>query len=168
MTLVFRCERWARLFSPVPLQHSDDPAPDLVQGMQPLFPPTLADAHSTGQFPNVPEGFEPSQEENDVAIIEHSETDASEGAHQRTRNGRRVRPPNRMNLKSSTKFKGDNLRQYENGRNPEQKVRAGLLNEQHIQGLSWDRLVYSLKTGSPGKLMAQMNIETDQDLNTVE
>jgi hypothetical protein len=73
-----------------------------------------------------------------------------------------------MNLKASTKFKEDNLRQYENGRNPEQKVRAGLLNEQHIQGLRWDRLVDSLKTGSLGKLMAQMNIETDQDLNTVE
>jgi hypothetical protein len=52
-------------------------------------------------------------------------------------------------------------------------LRAGggistLLNEQHIQGLRWDRLLDSLKTGSLGKLMAQMNIETDQDLNTVE
>jgi hypothetical protein len=39
-----------------------------------------------------------------------------------------------------------------------------LLNEDH----HWDRLVDSLKTGSLGKLIAQMNIETDQDLNTVE
>jgi hypothetical protein len=102
-------------------------------------------------------------------ITVHSETDASEGAQQRTQSGRRVRPPNRMNLKASTRSKGDNLRQYENGRNPEQKVRAGLLNEQHIQGLvRWDRLLDSLKTGSLGKLMVQMNIETDQDLNTVE
>jgi hypothetical protein len=73
-----------------------------------------------------------------------------------------------MNLKDSTKFKADNLRQYMNGRNPEQKVRAGLLNEQHIQGLRWNCLLYSLKTGSLRKLMAQMNIETDQDLKTVE
>jgi hypothetical protein len=73
-----------------------------------------------------------------------------------------------MNLKAITKFKGDNLRQYMNGRNPEQKARAGLLNEQHIQGLRWDRLVDSLKTGSVGKLMAQMNIETDQYLNSIE
>jgi hypothetical protein len=54
-------------------------------------------------------------------------------------------------LKKSIKFKGDNLRQYEIGRNPEQKVRSGLLNEQHIQGLRWDRLVDSLKIGSLGK-----------------
>jgi hypothetical protein len=136
--------------------------------MQPLFPPSLADTHSTSQLPTVPEGVEPGQVDNDEAITEQSETDAPEGAQQRTRSGRRVRPPNRMNLKASTKFKGDNLRQYMIGRNPEQKVRAGLLNEQHIQGLRWDRLLDSLKTGSLGKLMAQMNIETDQDLNTVE
>jgi hypothetical protein len=37
-----------------------------------------------------------------------------------------------------------------------------------LNGLHWDRFVDSLKTGSLGKLMAQMNIETDQDLNTVE
>jgi hypothetical protein len=137
--------------------------------MQPLFPPSLAGTHSTSQLPTVLEGVEPGQVDNDEAIAEQSETDApEEGAHHRTRSGRRVRPPNRMNLKASTKFKGDNLRQYMNGRNPEQKVRAGLLNEQHIQGLRWDRLLDSLKTGSLGKLMAQMNIETDQDLNTVE
>jgi hypothetical protein len=136
--------------------------------MQPLFSPSLADAHSTGQLPTVPEGVEPSQGDNDVAITEHLETDASEGTHQRNRSVRRVRPPNRMNLKASTKFKGDNLPHYENGQNPEQKVQAGLLNEQHIQGLHWNRLVDSLKTGSLGKLMAQMNIETDQDFNTVE
>jgi hypothetical protein len=136
--------------------------------VQPLFPPSLDDTHSTGQLPIVPDGVEPSQEEIDVAITEHLETDASEGAQQRTRSGRRVRPPNRMNLKASTKFKGYNLRQYMNGRNPEQKIGAGLLNEQHIQGLPWHRLVDSLKTGSLGKLMVQMNIETDQDLNTVE
>jgi hypothetical protein len=82
----------------VPLQHSDAPAPGLVQGI------------------------EPSQDQNDVAITEHSETDASEGAQQRTRSDKRVRPPNRMNLKTSIKFKGDNLRQYENGRSPEKKV----------------------------------------------
>jgi hypothetical protein len=56
-----------------------------------------------------------------------------------------------------------------NGRNPEQKVRAGLLNEQHVQGLRWNCILDSLKkTGSLGKLMAQMNIETDQDFKTVE
>jgi hypothetical protein len=136
--------------------------------MHPLFPPSLADANSTVQLPTIPEGVEPSQDQNEVAITEHSETDASEGAQQRTRKDRRVRPPNRMNLRTSIKFKGDNLRQYENGRNPEQKVLAGLLNEQHIQGLRWDCLVDSLKTGSVGKLMAQMNIETDHYLNTVE
>jgi hypothetical protein len=163
-----RTSRHQRRTQTVPLQHSDAPFPDLVQYMQPLFPPSLADAHSTGQLPTVPEGVEPSQGDHDIAITEHSETDASGGAQQRTRSGRRVRPPNRMYLKASTNFKGDNLRQYENGRNPEQKVRAGLLNEQHIQGLRWDRLVDSLKTGSLGKLMYQMNIETDQDLNTVE
>jgi hypothetical protein len=152
----------------VPLQKFDAPAPDLVQGMQPLFPPSLADTHSTCQLPTVPEGVESGQVDNDEAITEQSETDAPEGAQQRTRSGRRVRPPNRMNLKASTKFKGDNLSQYTNGRNPEQKVRAGLLSEQHIQGLRWDCLVDSLKTGSLGKLMAQMNIETDQHLNTVE
>jgi hypothetical protein len=137
----------------------------LVQGKQ---PPSLADTHSTGQLPTVPEGVEPGQVDNDEAITEQSETDAPEGAQQRARSGRRVRPPNRMNLKASTKFKGDNLRQYMNGRNPEQKVRSGLLNEQHIQVLHWDRLVDSLKTGSLEKIMAQMNIETDQDLNNVE
>jgi hypothetical protein len=65
----------------VPLQHADDPAPYLVHGMQPLSPPTLADTTSTGQLPTVTEGVEPSQE-HDVAITEHSETDASEGAQQ--------------------------------------------------------------------------------------
>jgi hypothetical protein len=40
-----------------------------------------------------------------------------------------VRPTNRMNLKASTKFKGDNLRQYMNSRNLEHKVRSGLLAE---------------------------------------
>jgi hypothetical protein len=119
-------------------------------------------------YSTVPEGVEPGQVDNDEAITEQSETDAPEGAQQRTRSDRRVRPPNRMNLKASTKFKGDNLHQYMIGRNPEQKVRAGLLNEQQIQGLRWDRMLDSLKTGSLGKLMAQMNIETDQDLNTVE
>jgi hypothetical protein len=136
--------------------------------MQPLFLPTLADSASAGQLPTLPEGVELSQDEDDVGITEHSETDASEGAQQRMRSDRRVRPPNRMSLKSSIKFKGDNLRQYENSQNPEQKVRASLLNEQHIQSLRWYRLVDSLKTVSLGKLMAHMNIETDQDLNTVE
>jgi hypothetical protein len=128
-----RCHR--RRTPTVPLQQFDAPAPDVVQGMQPLFPPSLADIHSTSQLPTDPEGVEPGQVDNDEAITERSETDAPEGAQQRTRSGRHVRPPNRMNLKASTKFKGDNLRQYMNGRNPEQKVRAGLLNEQHIQGL---------------------------------
>jgi hypothetical protein len=136
--------------------------------MQPLFLPSLDDVHRTGQLPAVLEGVEPSQDQNDVAIKEHSETDASEGAQQRTQSDRRVRPPNLMNFKASNKFRGDNLHQYENGRNTEQKVRTGLLNEQNIQGLLWDRLVDSLKTGSLEKLMAQMNIETDQDLKTVE
>jgi hypothetical protein len=136
--------------------------------MQPLFLSSLADANSTGQLHNVPERVEPSQDQHDVAITEHSETYDSEGAQQITRSGRLVRPPNQMNLTTSIKFKGDNLCQYENGLNHEQKVRAGLLNEQHMQGLRWDRLVDSLKTGSLGTLMAQMNIETYQDLNTVE
>jgi hypothetical protein len=99
-----------------PLQHFDATAPDLVQGMQPLFPPSLADTHSTSQLRTVPfrrEGVEPGQVDSDEAITEQSETDAPEGAQQRTRSGSRVRPPNRMNLKASTKFKGDNLRQYE-------------------------------------------------------
>jgi hypothetical protein len=48
--------------------------------MQPLFPPSLADARRTGQLPTVPEGVEPSQDQNDVAITEHSEADASDGA----------------------------------------------------------------------------------------
>jgi hypothetical protein len=163
-----RTRRRQRRTQTVPLQNSNAPDPDLVQGIQPLFPPTLADATSTGQLPTVPEGVDPGQDQDDVAITENSETDASEGAQQRTRSYRRVRPPNRMNLKTRIKFKGDNLRQYENGRNPEQKVRAGLLNEQLIQGLNWNRLVDSLKTESVGKVMAQMNTETDQDLNTVE
>jgi hypothetical protein len=64
---------------------------DLAQGMQPLFPPSLANTHIPEQLTTLQEGVEPSQEEN--AIKEHSETDASEGAHQRARIGRRVRPP---------------------------------------------------------------------------
>jgi hypothetical protein len=151
-----------------PLQRSDAPAPYLVHVMQPLYPPTLADATSAGKIPTVPQGVEPIQDKYDVVIMEYSETDASEGAQQQTRSGRRVRPPNRMNLKLSIKFKGDNPRHHENSQNSEQKVRAGLLNEQHIQGLRWYRLVDSLKTGSLGNIMAQMNIEPDQDLNTVE
>jgi hypothetical protein len=83
--------------------------------MQPPFPPSLADAHSAGQLPTIPEEVEPSQGDNDIAITDHLETNTSEVAHQRTRSGRRVRLPHRMNLKASTKFKGDNLRQYENG-----------------------------------------------------
>jgi hypothetical protein len=98
----------------------------LVQGIQPLFPPKLADTHSTGQLPTVPEGVEPGQVDNDKAITEQSETDALEGAQQRTRSDRRVSPPNRMNLKASTRFKGDNLGQYMNGQNPEKMVIAGL------------------------------------------
>jgi hypothetical protein len=62
--------------------------------MHPLFTPSLADANSTGRLPTVPEGVEPSQDQNDVAITEHSETDASEGACQRTRIGRSLRPVN--------------------------------------------------------------------------
>jgi hypothetical protein len=100
-----RHQRWTQA---VPLQPSKTPAPDLVQGMQPIFPTSIADTHSTGQLPTVPEGVEPGQLDNDEAITEQSETDAPEGAEQRTRSGRRVRPPNRMNLKTSTKFKGDN------------------------------------------------------------
>jgi hypothetical protein len=81
--------------------------------MQPIFPPSIADTQRTGKLPTVPEGVETGQLDNDEAITEQSKTDAPEGAEQRTRSGRRVRPPNRMNLKTSTKFKGDNLRQYE-------------------------------------------------------
>jgi hypothetical protein len=73
-----------------------------------------------------------------------------------------------MSFKTIVKFKGDNLMQYENCRNPEQKFRAFLLNEEHTQGLRWDSLVDSLKPGILGKLMARINIETDQYLNTVE
>jgi hypothetical protein len=50
--------------------------------MYPLFPPTLADATSTDQLPTVSEGDEPDQDQDDVAITEHSETDASEVAQQ--------------------------------------------------------------------------------------
>jgi hypothetical protein len=32
----------------------------------------------------------------------------------------------------------------------------------------WDRMLDSLKTGSLGKLMTQLNIEPDQDLDNVE
>jgi hypothetical protein len=94
--------------------------------------------------------------------VEQSGSNAPEGAQQqeqRTRIDRRVRPTNSlMNLKSSIKFRGDNLRQYENGQNLDQKVRAGLLNAQHIQGLRCNRLLDSLKTVSLGKLMDQMNV----------
>jgi hypothetical protein len=47
-------------------------------GIQPLFSPTLADATSTGQLPTVPEGVDPSQDEDDVTLTEHSDTDASQ------------------------------------------------------------------------------------------
>jgi hypothetical protein len=92
----------------------NSPTPELVQGMQPLFPPTLAGAPIASKLPTVPEGVEldsqPELDESepyDVGVEEHSGTDAPEGAQHCTRSGRPVIPPTQTNLKSSIKFKGD-------------------------------------------------------------
>jgi hypothetical protein len=49
-----RTRQHQRQTQTVPLQQLDAPAPDLVQSMQPLFPPSLAYTHSTSQLPTVP------------------------------------------------------------------------------------------------------------------
>jgi hypothetical protein len=109
----------------VPVSRSNSPTPDLVNIIQPIFTPTLADAHSEIHLPTVTEGDElesppglsptildsDSESETDGGV-EHLGSNTPEGPQHRkhrTRSGRRVRLPTHMKFKSSIKFKCGNM-----------------------------------------------------------
>lgn len=76
---------------------------------------------------------------------------------------RTARPPNRL-IEGNTarRFKNENLAQYHCGREPKQKIRSGLLNEQYLQTLNWERATDTLKGGNLGAMLSQMEMQTDQ------
>jgi hypothetical protein len=90
----------------------------------------------------------------------------------RTRSGRNVRPPNRMNLnamkvKELKAQKSNNAKELRN-KLSSQKVRAGVLNHQFISSVKWTQLKSCMLTGQLGKLLGNLHQETDHDLDTVE
>jgi hypothetical protein len=89
-----------------------------------------------------------------------------------TRSGRRVRPPNRMNL-NDMKVKELNARKSKNAKDlrkklSSQKVRAGVLNHQFISSVKWTQLKSCMLTGQLGQLIGNIHQYIDHDLDTVE
>jgi hypothetical protein len=89
-----------------------------------------------------------------------------------TRSGRRVRPPNRMNL-NAMKVKELNARKSNNAKDlrkklSSQKVRAGVLNHQFMSSVKWTQLKSCMLTEQLGKLLGNLHQETDHELDTVE
>jgi hypothetical protein len=89
-----------------------------------------------------------------------------------TRTGRRVRPHNRMNLNA---MKVEELNAIKSNNSQElkkklanQKVRAGVLNQQFISSVKWTQLKSYMMTGKLGKLLGNIHQDTYQDLGTVE
>jgi hypothetical protein len=90
----------------------------------------------------------------------------------RTRSGRLVHPPQRMNIKASKKHFGmDSLPVYA-GRIetqvPPPKIRASLFNEQRIATLHWDRMVNTIKSGNFGAMMLEISKNTGILNDTLE
>jgi hypothetical protein len=84
-----------------------------------------------------------------------------------TRSGRRVRPPDRMNLNA---MKVKELKSLEELKKKlaNKKVRAGVLNHQIISSVKWTQLKSCMMTGQLGKLLGNLHQDTEQDLGTVE
>jgi hypothetical protein len=90
----------------------------------------------------------------------------------RTRSGRNVRPPNRMNL-NAMKVKELKAQKSNNAKElrkklSSQKVRAGVLNHEFISSVKWTQLKSCMLTGQLGKLLGNLHQETDHELDTVE
>jgi hypothetical protein len=89
-----------------------------------------------------------------------------------TRSGRRVRPPNRMNL-NAMKVKELDTRKSNNAKDlrkklSSQKVRAGVLHHQFISSVKWTQLKICMLTGQLAKLLGNLYQETDHELDTVD
>jgi hypothetical protein len=90
----------------------------------------------------------------------------------RTRSGRNVRPPNRMNL-NTMKVKELKAQESNNAKElrkklASQKVRDGVLNHQFISSVKLTQLTSCMLTGQIGKLFGNLHQETDHDIDTVE
>jgi hypothetical protein len=90
----------------------------------------------------------------------------------RTRSGRNVRPPNRMNFNAmkvkELKAQKSNNAQELRKKLSSQKVRAGVLNHQFMSSVKWTQLKSCMLTGQLGKVLGNLHQETDHDLHTVE
>jgi hypothetical protein len=89
-----------------------------------------------------------------------------------TRSGRRVRPPNRINL-NAMKVNELNARKSNNAKDlkkklSSQKVRAGVLNHQFISSVKWTQLKIFMLTGQLGKILGNLHQDTDHELDIVE
>jgi hypothetical protein len=89
-----------------------------------------------------------------------------------TRSGRRVRPPDRINL-NAMKLKEFNAIKANNSQElmkklANQKIRYGVLNHQFISSVKWTHLESCMMKGQLGIFFGNLQQDTDQDLGTLD
>jgi hypothetical protein len=137
---------------------------------KPSVPPEIPVTDNPTDEPPVPLVWRDEDSDSDEDSDEDEEENRNPAVT--TRSGRRVRPPNRMNL-NEMKVKELNARKSNNAKDPRkklssQKVRAGVLNHQFISSVKWTQLKSCMLTGKFGKLLGNLHQETDHELDTLE
>jgi hypothetical protein len=150
------------------------------QSLPPLVQPSLPSGQPSVP-PEIPVTDDPTDESPPLSTRDEdsdSDDDPDEDEEENrnpkvaTRSGRRVRPPNRMNL-NAMKVKELNARKSNNAKDlrkklSSQKVRAGVLNHQFISSVKWTQLKSCMLTGQLRKLLGNLHQETDHELDTVD
>jgi hypothetical protein len=109
---------------------------------------------------NVPLEEFPLEENDDVENAPLEEKQPTGDDEPVTRTGRHIH--------KNRKFFGDQWANYQYGKDPKQKIRAGCLNDQFLSKLTWDRSITSLKSRDARAMMAVLEQHTDDNYNTVE
>jgi hypothetical protein len=88
-----------------------------------------------------------------------------------TRSGRQVRPPvrypRRFNKASRKPQRGFKENSYLYGKDRNQKLKAGTLNDQFLMALEWTETVQFLKSADLAAMMSLLETNTDSEENTV-
>jgi hypothetical protein len=160
-----------------PGQPSDLPSPSDITGQtsepynqqpKPSNQPSGPDPATDDTPPSMVDDSDESDPDDEDKVMVNSRLHSSTT----TKSGRRVRPPNRMNLnamkvKELNAIKANNSQELKK-KLANQKVRACVLNHQFISSIKWTQLKSIMIIGQLGGRLGNLHQDTDQDLGTVE
>jgi hypothetical protein len=135
---------------------------------EPSNQPSEPDPATDDTPPSTVDDSDESDSDDDEEVISNSRLHPSTT----TRSGRRVRPPDRMDLnamkvKELNAIRANNSQEL-NKKLANQKVIAGVIKHQFISSVKWTRLKSCMMTGKLGKLLGNLHQDTYQELGTVE